>query len=173
MTEQHRDRLVAFYEDQENEEGRLDTDIGRLEVARVHELMSRVLPAPPASILDVGGGTGRYASDLAALGYDVSLIDLVPRHVAAARERAAAGPPFSAEIGDARSLPSGDATFDAVLLFGPLYHLPDASDRRQALTEARRVLRPNGLLLAMVITSTTGALHTLRGDFVDTHFGRI
>ena len=173
MTDQHLERVVAFYEQQEVEDGRLETDIGRLEVARVHEVMARVLPPAPARILDVGGGTGRYASDLAALGYEVALIDPVPGHVTTARERAAAGPAFSAEIGDARALESADASVDVVLLFGPLYHLPDPRDRRQALLEARRVLRPGGLLIAMVITSTAGALHPLRGDFVDTHFGRI
>src|SRR5258707_821110 len=43
------------------------------------------------------------------------------------------------------------ASQDAVLLFGPLYHLTDAADRRQALSEARRVLRPGGRLLAMAV----------------------
>jgi ubiquinone/menaquinone biosynthesis C-methylase UbiE len=36
-----------------------------------------------------------------------------------------------------------------VLLFGPLYHLTEVAQRRQALAEARRVLRPGGHLLAI------------------------
>jgi SAM-dependent methyltransferase len=39
-----------------------------------------------------------------------------------------------------------------VLLLGPLYHLPDAGDRRRALDEARRALRPGGVLAAAAIS---------------------
>jgi ubiquinone/menaquinone biosynthesis C-methylase UbiE len=51
---------------------------------------------------------------------------------------------FTASVGDARGLEQGDGSQDAVVLFGPLYHLTSAEDRRQALAEARRVLRPGG-----------------------------
>jgi ubiquinone/menaquinone biosynthesis C-methylase UbiE len=40
---------------------------------------------------------------------------------------------------------------DALLLFGPLYHLTEPAQRRQALTEAWRVLRSGGRLLAMAV----------------------
>lgn len=40
---------------------------------------------------------------------------------------------------------------DGVHLLGPLYHLPDAGDRRQALSEARRVVKPGGLVAAAAI----------------------
>ena len=166
-------RLIAFYEEREDEDARLETDIGQLEVARLHEIMDRTLPPPPARVLDVGGGTGRHASYLAGLGYEVGLVDPVPQHVATARERSAQGPPFSVSAGDARALTADDGSIDVVLLFGPLYHLPEASERRLALLEARRVLAPGGVLLAIVITTLAGALHQLRADFVDTGFGRI
>lgn len=166
----HLQNVVDFYEQRENEETRLETDIGRLEVERLHDLMGRFLPPSPASVLDVGGATGRYASWLAERGYVVSLIDPVPLHVEQAAGRAAAGPTFSTAVGEARSLDAGDDSFDAVLLFGPLYHLPDEADRRVALSEARRVLRPGGVLLAMVISRHASDLHALRGDYTDTGF---
>jgi SAM-dependent methyltransferase len=166
----HLQNVVDFYEQDENEEARLETDIGRLEVERLRELIGRFLPAPPATILDVGGATGRHASWLAGRGYAVSVVDPVPLHVAQAERRAAAGPTFQTAIGDARSLDAPDRSIDAVLLFGPLYHLPADADRRAALSEARRVLRPGGVLLAMVISRHAGSLHALRGDFVDTGF---
>ncbi len=60
------------------DERRTEGGSSRIEFARTKELLERLLPQPPARILDVGGGPGRYASWLAGLGYDVELIDAVP-----------------------------------------------------------------------------------------------
>ena len=117
------------------------------------ELLDRLLPGPPARLLDAGGGPGTYAAPLARRGYRVHLVDPVPLHVEQARQAAgrdlASG--FTAAGGDARELAERDESQDAVLLFGPLYHLTGAAHRRQALAEARRVLRPGGRLLAMAV----------------------
>ena len=42
-----------------------------LEFVRSMELLERLLPAPPARVLDVGGGPGTYAVPLAQRGYRV------------------------------------------------------------------------------------------------------
>ncbi|MGZ6671135.1 MAG: class I SAM-dependent methyltransferase, partial [Solirubrobacteraceae bacterium] len=67
--------IAAFY-DRGDEEGRLG-DWGRLEFLRTRELLARFLPAPPATVLDVGGAAGAYALPLAAEGYAVHLVDPV------------------------------------------------------------------------------------------------
>lgn len=126
-----------------------------LEYARTHELLRQYLPPPPAVVLDAGGGPGVYACALAAEGYAVHLLDAMPLHVEQARAASARQPrrPLaSAEIGDARAMTQADAVVDAVLLLGPLYHLIERRDRIQALTEARRVLRPGGVLFAAGIS---------------------
>jgi SAM-dependent methyltransferase len=64
----------------------------------------------------------------------------------------------TAQLGDARELPYEDDSHDAVLLLGPLYHLPDRADRIRALAEARRVARSGGLVAAASI-SRYAALH--------------
>ncbi len=120
---------------------------GRLELERTRELLQRHLPPAPTDVLDVGGGTGVHAAWLALRGYRVHLVDPVPEHV-----RAAAVDGVTAEVGDARSLGQANASVDAVLLLGPLYHLVTAEDRHRALVEARRVLRPAGILLAAAIS---------------------
>ena len=51
------------------------------------------------------------------------------------------------ETGDARSLPFDDASFDVVLSHWVIHNLPSIDDRRQALDEALRVLRPDGVLV--------------------------
>ncbi|MGW2150566.1 class I SAM-dependent methyltransferase [Nonomuraea bangladeshensis] len=138
--------LLAYY-DQDREDGRLREGRGRLEFWRTQDVLRRTLPPAPARVLDVGGGTGVHAEWLSADGYEVELLDPVPRHV----ERAARLTGVTARLGDARRLPVADASQDAVLLLGLLYHLPDRADRVRALTEARRALRPGGVVAAATI----------------------
>ena len=170
------DRDIASYYALGAERARLREPGGRLEFVRTQELLGRFLPSPPAIIVDVGGGSGVYALPLAAAGYDVQLLDPVELHVeqalAQAREQevALAG----ARIGDARRLPYGDASADAALLLGPLYHLTDRGDRVTALSEARRVLRPGGLVAAAAISRFASTFDGLaRGFLADPRFERV
>lgn len=132
----------------------------RLELARSLELLERLLPPPPADVLDVGGGPGTYASRLARDGYRVVLVDLLTTHV----EEARADSSFDAYVGDARRLEQDDAGYDAVLLMGPLYHLTERSDRLLALREAHRVLRPGGRLVAVAISRFASLFDGLTRD---------
>jgi len=141
--------IAEYYADHFDEIDRLSVNtLGRLERERTKELLLRFLPPPPARVLDVGGGPGVYAAWLASLGYEVTLIEPVLRHC----EQAGAYGTFAVEQGDARTLRAPDASADAVLLLGPLYHLVDPADRAQALSEARRVVRPGGLIAAAFIS---------------------
>ncbi len=159
------------------EAARLDQGAGQLDRERSRELLGRFLPPAPATVLDVGGGPGGHACWLAARGYRVHLIDVTPLHVELARQASARQPDAplaSAEVGDARALPWGPAAADAVVLFGPLYHLTDRADRLQALREAHRVLRPGGALLAAAISRFASALDGLcRGFLKDPQFAEI
>jgi SAM-dependent methyltransferase len=132
------------------EAGRLLEGSGVIELARTQDILERHLPPPPARVLDVGGGTGVYARWLAGRGYDVHLVDPSPRHVEEAQ--AHEGPSLArVAIGDARRLDDADGSADAVLLLGPLYHLVEKDDRLRALAEARRVVRPGGVVVAAAI----------------------
>jgi SAM-dependent methyltransferase len=140
--------IRAYYEEG-RERGRL-TAGPSLERLRTQVLLERYLPAPPARVLDVGGAAGVYATWLAGRGYQVHLVDPVPLHVEQATEAAKGS--FTAALGDARDLAEADASQDAVLLLGPLYHLVERAGRLRALGEARRVARPGGVVAAAVIT---------------------
>ncbi|SNY45209.1 class I SAM-dependent methyltransferase [Paractinoplanes atraurantiacus] len=142
-----RPEILDYYE-LGGETDRLGAGTGRLEFLRTFDVLHRELPPAPASILDVGGATGVYAEPLAAAGYHVHVIDPVPSHV----RDAAARPGVTAQAGDARDLPAADASVDAVLLFGPLYHLLDFDERLTAWREAARVVRPGGVVIAATIS---------------------
>ena len=157
--------IRAYYEGGFDEDGRLTE--GSVEWVRSKELVGRVLPQPPARVADVAGGTGVYAVWLAELGHEVSLLDLVPSHVARARERAgAAGVVVDCVEGDARALPWPDDTFDVVMVMGALYHLPDQADRLACLREALRVLRPAGALVASYICRWASLFDGYRRGYV-------
>lgn len=147
------EEIRDHYESEQDEDQRLRRGFGRLERARVQENVRRHLRSGPQRVLDVGGATGIHAEWLLEDGHVVHLVDPVAAQVHMALTRLGdAGGRFSAEVGDARSLPVPDASVDAVLLFGPLYHLLDRNDRVQAWREAARVLVPGGLVLGMAIS---------------------
>ncbi|MFE5709678.1 methyltransferase domain-containing protein [Streptomyces sp. NPDC056501] len=141
--------ILAFY-NEGYEQDRLAAPRRAIEYLRTMDILVRYLPAAPATVYDVGGGPGRYALALAALGHQVHLLDPVPLHteqaVAASNE---SDPLASVRLGDARALPYATHSADAVLLLGPLYHLTTSSGRARAWAEATRVLKPGGTVIAV------------------------
>jgi SAM-dependent methyltransferase len=148
---------------------RLSAGFGRLEFLRTRDILRRVLPATPAEVLDVGGATGVYAGPLAAEGYRVHVVDMVDEQV----EIAGRLPGVTATVGDARALPRPEASADAVLLFGPLYHLLDRAERVTAWREAARVVRPGGVIAAAMINRFAPLHDGLNRLFPDPAFGRL
>lgn len=150
------DAMQAYYA-RDEERDRLAEGVGRVEFARTVEVITRTLPAPPATVADIGGGPGRYTDWLIDAGYTVLHRDLVGCHVEQVRERHADR--VDSAVGDATGLDLADASVDVVLLLGPLYHLYDAHDRVRALREASRVVRPGGVVHAAAISRWATRLH--------------
>jgi len=170
------DPAITSYYNRWPEESRLELGAFQLEELRSRQLILRHAPPPPAVVLDVGGAAGAYAFWLAERGYEVHLLDAVPRLVETARTRNANVDHrlASAFVADARELPREDASADVVLLLGPLYHLQRPDDRRAALAEAARVLRRGGVLLAAGISRCASTLDGLARELLsDEAFARI
>jgi ubiquinone/menaquinone biosynthesis C-methylase UbiE len=163
------EEIIEHYK-QFDEQARLATSIGQLELARTQDILKRHLIPPPATILDVGGGPGRYACWLAAQGYKVHLIDPVAVLVEQAKQTSQSQsdcPVASFTVGDARQLDFPNEYADVVLLMGPLYHLTERKDRLIALREAFRALRQGGLLCAVGISRFASTMDGIFHGFLD------
>jgi len=105
-----------------------------------------------ARILELGCGPGYMWKECVQwipAGWNVTLSDLSPGMVDAAwRNLVVTGRNFKFEQIDAQSIPYPDETFDAVIANHMLYHVPD---RKQALSEIKRVLKTDGSLFATTV----------------------
>jgi ubiquinone/menaquinone biosynthesis C-methylase UbiE len=59
---------------------------GRVRVHVLHQQLLAHLPAPPAAVVDIGGGAGHQSLPLARLGYEVCVVDPSPAMLAKAAE---------------------------------------------------------------------------------------
>lgn len=121
---------------------------------------------PTGDVLEIGGGSGAMAIQLAARHPDtrLTMTDFDEAMVRAAGERLARfGDRVVAQRADATALPFEAGSFDTVLSFIMLHHV---IEWEQALTEAARVLRPNGVLLGYDLLATGPArlVHRLGGS---------
>jgi len=134
-----------YYDEQVDDEWeRLARPYRRLELGSTLRLIEEYFPES-CHVADIGGGPGRYTIELLRLGHRVTLVDLSKKAISFARERLD-------ELGlraeaihcaDARSLPDLlTSGFDAALHLGPMYHIVSADDRKRALSELHRILRP-------------------------------
>lgn len=105
------------------------------------QLRREVAPSPEVHLLDLGGGDGRRTSFFASGCGEVVVLDPDPRRVARGRKRS---PQFRFEEGTAERVPFPDRRFDRVTMHLSFHHFSDAA---LALSEAGRVLKPQGRVL--------------------------
>lgn len=104
-------------------------------------------PGERLRVLDLGTGLGYLAGVAARLGHEAVGIDIAPRMIERAQERAnQLGLSMDLRVADVDALPFPDGWFDAVTERNVLWTMPDPA---AALAEIRRVLRPGGHLLLM------------------------
>ncbi|WP_299672773.1 class I SAM-dependent methyltransferase [uncultured Polaribacter sp.] len=150
--------LEAFY-NKASEETRLESGMGFFEFERIKSLIERHISKPTITIIDVGGGTGKYSKWLAEKGHKVHLIEPVEKHIKLAQKRAnQLKNKFSVSLGESRNLELENDVADLVILHGPLYHLQKKEDRLQTINEAKRVLKKGGIILGFAINSSASTV---------------
>ncbi|MEU3572006.1 class I SAM-dependent methyltransferase [Kitasatospora sp. NPDC036755] len=115
--------------------------------AEVHRELRHLYPAPPASVLDIGAGTGRDAAALAALGHPVVAVEPTPE-LRAVGERLHAGSDVRWVADALPGLPllaAEGERYDLVLLTAVWMHLAPA-ERPPAMAALSRLLAPAGRL---------------------------
>lgn len=98
-------------------------------------------------VLDAGCGNGKATDTLLQMGCVATGIDFSGSAIESCRNRFGSKAEF--EVGDIRSLPFGDSSFDAVLAVHSVEHVP-ASDEHLVFKEFSRILVPGGKLLLQV-----------------------
>ncbi|MEM4714251.1 MAG: class I SAM-dependent methyltransferase [Candidatus Nanoarchaeia archaeon] len=129
----------------------------RLESDTTLHFLKKYLPKK-GLILDAGGGPGRYTIELAKLGYDIVLLDIVPenlefakRQIKKTKVQARVKEVVEGSITDLSRFPNN--TFDAVIcLGGPLSHVIDKKERDKAISELIRVAKRNAPIFISVIS---------------------
>jgi len=153
-------------------DGAYATVKGRVRTYVLHRQLLRHLPAPPATVLDVGGGAAHQSLPLARLGYQVTVLDPSPAMLAKAEQRMNAEPEevrrrvrlVQAAGENAHQALDGE-TFDAVLCHGVVMYLPQPEPMIDALC---RCVAPGGLLSVMALNAKTLAVRpALDGRWAD------
>ena len=119
------------------------------------------------TVLDIGGGPGRYSIYLSQLGYDVTLVDLSDGNIQFLRNKMKELnidniKSYQCDARDLSKLNLGK--FDNILLMGPLYHLFKESDREKCVLEAKKLLKEDGILFASFISVSGGLNYYLENE---------
>ncbi|MEO1192359.1 MAG: class I SAM-dependent methyltransferase [Pseudomonadota bacterium] len=111
------------------------------------DVLADYLPQAGRRILDVGCGEGALVRHFARNGAEAVGID--PLGQAIARAKAAEPTPGASFLsGGGEALPFPDADFDVVCFFNSLHHVPQPL-MAQALSEAKRVTKPEGMIAVL------------------------
>ena len=141
---------IEKYYNKFNEDKRLLRRHGNVEYVTSMKYIHDYLDDEKQSkIIDIGAGTGRYSVALANEGYDVTAVELVKYNLGILKSKGAS---VKAYQGNALKLSRfKDEMFDVTLLFGPMYHLCRFEDKVQALKEAVRVTKTDGVILVAYV----------------------
>lgn len=155
VVNRHKNIVINKYTEYDEDERLVSDRAHNLEYLTTMNYIQKFLQ-PGVKILEVGAGTGRYSIELAKMGYDVTAVDLTPKHVEIMKEKAKKLKNFRCMIADALDLKMfKDKSFDIVLNFGPMYHLFNKKDKNQAIKETLRVAKKGAICMFAYISNAS------------------
>ena len=156
---------IEQYYNKFNEDKRLLSRHGRVEFYVTYTYIQRHLSAllderkcakNDIKIMDIGAGTGAYCIPLAEEGYTVSAVEMVKHNLGILKKKTTL---VDARQGNACNMKKyADDTFDVTLLFGPMYHLFSNEDKVKALSEAKRITKPGGVIFVAYVMNEYGVI---------------
>lgn len=156
--------VIKSYYDSAPQEEWYRTEERTVEYIITTRMLSRYIN-PGESVLDIGGGPGRYSTWLASCGCDVTLFDLSEGNISFAKDKAEelklSIKTICGNALDESLYP--DEKFDHILVMGPMYHLFNHDDRRKVIDNALLHLKKNGKIYIAFINLFAGMLFYLDG----------
>ncbi len=136
-----------------DEDSRLTSKHGQVEFRTTMRYIEKYLKKGNL-VLEIGAATGRYSHTLARQGYKVDAIELVEHNIDVFRNNTLPNEDITITQGNALNLSAiPDNKYDITLLLGPLYHLYNEKDKRQAIREAIRVTKQGGIVFVAYVIS--------------------
>lgn len=164
------DKVEEYYDSNVNKEANrlIVNPWSKIEFITTTHYLEKYLPKK-GHILDLGCGTGVYAVPLAKKGYDITLVDiskgLLDHAVKDMKKNKLENKLKGFIHSSAINLSTvKDNQFDAVICFGPLYHLLDKKDQIKLLEEIYRVSK-KGAIIFIAAISYYGFLDGLIGKY--------
>ena len=145
--------VIDFYNSYDEDSRLADSKHGRVEFLTTMRYIEKYIRQGDR-VLEIGAATGRYSHTLARQGYTVDAVELVEHNIEVFRKNTLPDEKITVTQGNALDLSAfPDNQYDITLLLGPLYHLYNDEDKRQALREAIRVTKPGGVIFAAYVIS--------------------
>ena len=141
-------KILTEYYGSYDEDNRLRSRHGSVEFLTTMRYVEKYL-RPGMRVLEIGAATGQYSHTLARQGYRVDAVELIQHNIDVFNVNTQPGEDVRIFQGNAKKLDMlSDDTYDITLLLGPMYHLFTVPEQLEALSEAIRVTKKNGIVFA-------------------------
>ncbi|WP_375753593.1 class I SAM-dependent methyltransferase [Vibrio sp. HN007] len=147
------EELIAQYTGADEDSRLTRQYIAQLEYDTTMHVLGNYLQ-PGKRVCELGAATGRYSLKFAQMGCDVTAVELAPEQVKILSQKAKdAQLDIKLFQGNACSVPFvADSSQDVCVILGPLYHLQTEEERHQAMQEAKRIVKPGGIVAVAYIS---------------------
>ena len=160
----NKDTIIQYYTEKYDEDFRFKKDKAHLaEFLVTKEYLLRFINKD-SKILELGAGSGVYTQIFSDLGCDITVTDLVPKHVEILKEKFKNYKNVKVDIANALNLEKFTEKYDVILCMGPLYHIQDKTERLTVIDNIYDRLKPNGYAFFAFCLQDNALVHYVFGN---------